>query len=160
MERYAEPLEPGAVQRSLLLSVRPRFAHAILDGAKTVELRRTRVTAPVGTMLILYATSPVSSVIGIVELAGHTTGSPDLIWDLCGPSSGVTREEYEEYFAGASIATALHLKAPKTLKSGYKLAELRGFQPSFRPPQSFRYVTGGDPVVLHALAANSQIGLK
>ncbi|WP_237302536.1 ASCH domain-containing protein [Streptomyces sp. S063] len=45
-------------ERALLLSLHPRFATAILNGEKTVELRRQRVAVPPGTPVIIYATSP------------------------------------------------------------------------------------------------------
>ena len=38
--------------RTLLLSLRPRFADAILSGAKTVELRRRPINADPGTPII------------------------------------------------------------------------------------------------------------
>ena len=51
------------------MSLRPRFAYAILSGAKTVELRRMRVSATPGTTIIIYASSPVMSVVGLATLA-------------------------------------------------------------------------------------------
>jgi predicted transcriptional regulator len=66
--------------RPLLLSLRPRFAQAILDGTKTVELRRTRVSAPPGTLLVLYASSPVMAVVGVAPLADRDAASLATIW--------------------------------------------------------------------------------
>ena len=45
--------------RTLLLSLRPRFADAILTGAKTIEVRRRPVNASAGTPISLYASSPL-----------------------------------------------------------------------------------------------------
>ena len=51
-------------RRTLLLSLRPRFAQAILSGAKTVEVRRRPVNAPPQTPIILYASSPTMAIVG------------------------------------------------------------------------------------------------
>ncbi|SFO06949.1 ASCH domain-containing protein [Amycolatopsis rubida] len=58
------------------MSLRPRFAEAILDGTKTIELRRTRVSAPPGTKLVLYASAPTMAVVGIATLIGIEIASP------------------------------------------------------------------------------------
>lgn len=56
-------------QRTLLLSLRPRYATAILTGDKTTELRRRPVNALPGTPIILYASSPIMAVVGTARLA-------------------------------------------------------------------------------------------
>ncbi len=151
MSRAVEPVEPSAAPRPILLSLRPRYAQAILDGAKTVELRRTRISAPDGTLVILYATAPIRSVVGTTKLAGRFIGTPVQVWTYCGSRTGLTKREYDDYFRGADLATALLLAAPRPLDAWHSLAELRESQPSFRPPQSFRYVADQDPVLLHGL---------
>ena len=45
--------------RMVVLSLRPRFAEAILAGVKTVELRRTVPKIVIPTRALLYASSPV-----------------------------------------------------------------------------------------------------
>jgi predicted transcriptional regulator len=50
--------------RTLLLSLRPRFADAILAGAKTVELRRRPINARPGTAILLYASRPMMAIVG------------------------------------------------------------------------------------------------
>ena len=48
----------------VVLSLRPRFAEAILAGDKTVELRRTVPKIVVPTRALLYAATPVRALIG------------------------------------------------------------------------------------------------
>jgi len=148
----AEPAEETAAPRPLLLSLRPRFARAILEGTKTVELRRTRLTASSGTLLILYASAPVMSVVGVARLASTVIDTPDSVWNRYGHFASVSRAEYDQYFVGARLATAVLLDRPRRLESGYSLAELREAQVKFRPPQSFRYLAEHDPPVLQHLS--------
>lgn len=50
--------------RMVVLSLRPRFAEAILAGDKTVELRRTEPKIETPILALLYAALPVRSLIG------------------------------------------------------------------------------------------------
>lgn len=138
--------------RPVVLSLRPRFADAILNGDKSVELRRTRLAAAPGVLFILYASAPVSAVVGTATLAYSETDSPDRIWTRHGRRAGVTRAEFDTYFAGASFATALVVALPARLPRPATLDELRRLS-GFRPPQSYRYLTDDDPQILHDFAS-------
>lgn len=139
-----------------MLSLRPRFAEAILDGAKTVELRRTRLLAPPGTPLVLYASSPVRAVVGVATLAAVETAAPDLIWRRHRRRVGLDRAEYDTYFEGAGAATALSLEAPRRLDIPQELDVLRSAG-GFRPPQSYRYLSPLDPAVLHTAVGRRRV---
>jgi len=136
--------------RPLLLSLRPRFANAILDGSKTVELRRTRLSAPDGTRLVLYASSPVMAVVGTAVLVGRDTDTPARIWRRYRQNVGLDRDEYDQYFAGADLATAVQIGTPHRLVDPWPLAALRDAA-KFQPPQSYRYVSNDDPAQLREL---------
>lgn len=137
--------------RPLLVSLRPRFAEAILDGSKTVELRRTKVSAPPGTLLVLYSSSPVMAVVGVATLADRDTASPPTIWRRHRGKVGLSQAEFSAYFAGAEQATALSITAPRALEEPLPLALLRKGC-TFQPPQSYRYLTDEDPAPLTELA--------
>jgi predicted transcriptional regulator len=135
---------------ALLLSVRPRFAHAILDGTKTVELRRRRIAALPGTSVILYATCPTKAVVGTARIARTVVCRPETAWRDHAISLGLERHEFDGYLAGATSACLLFLEKAEWLESPLSLAELR-LTPSFRPPQSYRYVSRGDPAAIRDL---------
>ncbi|MFC8045122.1 hypothetical protein [Nocardia sp. NPDC057353] len=137
--------------RPLLLSLRPRFAEAILDGSKTVELRRTRVSAPSGTLLVLYASSPVMAVVGVATLADRDTASPSAIWRRHRHHIGLSHAEFTDYFEGTEQATAISVIAPHSLPSPLTLGQLRAHS-AFQPPQSYRYLAATDPSPLTELA--------
>ena len=62
--------------RVTLLSVRPRFAEALLNGTKTAEIRRRRANIPDGSLCLLYASAPVRALVGAIRSAGPTRTSP------------------------------------------------------------------------------------
>lgn len=126
--------------RALLLSLRPRFATAILQGDKTVELRRQRVAVPPGTPVIIYATSPVMALLGTARLTSVDTATPAQVWRRHRAACGINRTEYTAYMDGATHASALVLHSPSPLSSTVPLAHLRRTG-AFHPPQSYRYLT-------------------
>lgn len=137
MSRFQECLQPQG-PRAILLSVKPRFADQIVAGTKTVEFRRSWAAEPVG-LAVIYSSSPVQSLIGIVEIEGFILASPSTVWTKCrsrGP--GIERKELMEYFSGKTQAYGVLLgsvslpSTPISPKSLFK---------EFRPPQSYRYLS-------------------
>jgi predicted transcriptional regulator len=121
----AEPEPQTSVLRPLLLSLRPRFAEAILDGTKTVELRRTRLSAPNGTLLILYASTPVMAVVGTAVLTERDTDTPHQIWRRHHSNLALTKAEYDAYLLGAEVATAVTVASPERLSKPHTVGTPR-----------------------------------
>lgn len=127
-------------EAGILLSLRPWFADAILAQNKTVELRRSRMKAQPGTVVVLYSSTPVKAVVGSATLGWVEASSPARLWSRVGGLTGVTKAEYDHYFHGASCAYGLFLVEPVALDAPIPLSQLRS---EFRlePAQSFRYLT-------------------
>jgi predicted transcriptional regulator len=137
-------------RRTLLLSLRPRFADAILSGSKTVELRRRPVNAQSGTPVILYASSPTRAIVGTARLREVSVLSHDDAWRAHHHTLGLTRGEFDAYLDGSEYAYLLLLHRVCTLDRPLPLTDLRQDGP-FQPPQSFRYVADSDPAALRGL---------
>lgn len=128
-------------RNTLLVSVKPRFARAILDGSKSVELRRVRpASLRPGDPVLLYSSSPQRELVGTAVVESLDEGAPDTIWARVAPISGLGRGEYAEYFRDAHVAVAIHLRDVRTLAAPVPLAEMRSRRPGLEPPQSFRYL--------------------
>ncbi len=113
--------------------------NAILDGTKTVELRRTAPSLEPGALVVLYSSAPVKSVVGAARLAAVAGTTPEQLWRQTGARvAGVTREEFRTYFAGASRAYGLGLESVVRAACPVPLVELRSFD--ITPPQSWRYL--------------------
>lgn len=139
---------------SILLSLRPRFARAILDGTKTVELRRRRVRASPGTRLVLYASAPTMAVVGMASLGAVLTCDADAAWENHGPKLGLNRAELDDYLQGRP-ACLLFLEGVLKLDEPLRLSDLRqGAQ--FQPPQSYRFVSDADPSQVRTLASTAK----
>lgn len=132
--------DPGAM-RAMLLSVHPRHVDAILAGEKTTELRRTRPTAPVGTPVLIYATSPVAAIVATCRLAAVRSADAESLWPSVARSSAVTREEFDAYFGGGRSAHALELADVARLGVPVSLAHMRSGG-AFQPPQTWHLLDG------------------
>jgi len=142
MLSIARGLDVSDGERAVLLSLRPRFADAILAKHKTVELRRTRPNVAAGATLVLYSASPVRAVVGLARLTYIDEAPPQELWQQVAAHSGVSRLEYDAYFANATKAFALHIEQAAALPAPVTLAQLRD-EHGLAPAQSFRYL---DPI--------------
>lgn len=116
---------PSRGDRLMIVSVRPRFVNAILDGSKSVELRRTRPQVAVGQPVAIYATVPVASIVATARIKAVTIGAPSTVWEVVKEDAGVTRQHFRTYFAGIPTAVAIHLDEVRALESSVSLGDLR-----------------------------------
>lgn len=131
-------------ERVALLSVRPRFALALLDGSKTVEIRRRRAHIVDGAVCLLYASSPVSAIVGAITVQSTDTGEAHILWQRWGDRTGLSRYEYDSYLDGRSHACAIVLAAAVSFPRPIALAELRQRHRPFVTPQSYRFLAEGE----------------
>ena len=125
----------------LLLSIRPEYAGKIFDGTKTVELRRTRPRLKAEDWVLVYVSTPVQALIGMFQVDRVVTGVPTELWSMVHNRAGITREQYDLYYAGAEVAYGIFLKRPRRLPNPIYLGYLRQLLTGFQPPQSYRYLT-------------------
>jgi predicted transcriptional regulator len=132
------PTDLAVADRALLISIQPRFAKAILEGTKTIELRRTMPTLPPQARALIYASSPTKAVVGWATIDGVLRATPQELWRTQKDSTGVTEAEFDEYFAGRDDAFGYQLANVERAASPISLAKLR--EHALEPPQSWRYV--------------------
>jgi predicted transcriptional regulator len=133
--------------RALLLSIRPRYAQAILSGSKSAEIRRQRPAVHPGTLVIIYATKPVGALVGTARISDIAEGSPTDMWERHQHCTGVSRAEYDAYLSGAETAYLLFLRQVQRLEPLLTLEQIRSAS-TFQPPQSYRYLSQN---MLHSL---------
>lgn len=123
------------MQTSVLLSIKPKFANAILDGTKTFELRRV-IFRPTVRKIIIYASNPVMLVIGEFIVGGILEREPNELWAITSNCVGVDRESFDEYFRGRKTGFAIKVDHPRRYAKPLKLENF-GLS---RAPQSFCYL--------------------
>ncbi len=126
--------------KTLLLSIRPKYAAKILCGDKGVELRRIRPNVSAGDLVVVYASSPVKALIGTFQVADVVADSPAQLWKVVKSSAGITKKEFDEYYEGAATAFGIICRNPTRLTEPLNLNQLRTLWGNFWPPQTYRYL--------------------
>lgn len=130
------------MQTKVLLSIKPRFADAILDGTKIFEFRRTVFRNAAVRRIVIYASRPVCLVIGEFQIEKVFALEPKNLWKVTADGGGIDQEFFDAYFRGCKVGFALKVRRPKRYTNPLPLTEHYGIQ---RPPQSFCYLRVEDP---------------
>jgi predicted transcriptional regulator len=125
----------------LLLSIHPHLARLILQGEKTIELRRRAPRRPPEFWIALYATAPMRALVGLVKASEILVDQPDDLWERVKDGCGLEGEAYRSYFAGANRAIGIRLAGPIPFERPWRLESLRSAWRGFRPPRSYSYLS-------------------
>jgi predicted transcriptional regulator len=128
----------------LLVSVRPRFAEAILSGTKRVELRRRTPRIGHSETVLVYATVPTAALVGAFEVETVQRLPLDDLWRRVKDIAEVTRDEFTDYFQGLTEGVGIFVTSTMRFEHPVPLAELRRLWKGFHPPQGFRYIESCD----------------
>lgn len=122
----------------LVLSIHPNYADAIFAGRKRFELRRVMPRVVPGATIYVYATAPVSAVVGFFEAGDVRRDSRAAIWRDLRDELAIEKKDYDRYFSGCRIVSAVRVIEPRLLRRPAPLPELRGVSPTatFTAPQS------------------------
>lgn len=119
----------------MLLSIKPEYCKAILDGKKKYEFRKVRCKANTNK-IVFYSTAPESKVVGEAEIDDIIEGNPSEIWGQAKEAAGITRTKYYKYYYGYDKAVAYKLKNVIAYDPPKKLSDY-GIE---HVPQSFIYL--------------------
>lgn len=119
----------------ILLAIKPEFADKILSGIKKYEYRKVIFTKKVAKVII-YASSPVSKVVGEFTIDSIVKGKPDKVWQATKNYAGITESYFKDYFKGKDTAYAIKIKDCCKYSKPLSLKEI-GVQYA---PQSFVYL--------------------
>ncbi len=130
------------MNESILISLEPRHAENILQGKKTVELRRRRPDVLPGTLLWIYSKMPVGSIVGYATISSICEDSPERLWRKFRSEVGVSRAEFFSYFDNRDLGIAIQLENAVPLIAPITLHRLREVNGKFQPPQFFARLDG------------------
>jgi predicted transcriptional regulator len=127
-------------KKHLFISVKPEFAGKIITKEKTIELRKVRPNVNVEDYVIIYASSPIKSVIGFGIIQQIIDTSPDQMWKNFSSMLGIDKPRFDEYYYGKEKAIGIKIKKIKQI-TPISLECLRNATPNFQPPQVYRYIS-------------------
>lgn len=118
-----------------LFSIFPEYAYKILSGEKKFEYRK-KTAALYLPKLIIYATDPVSKIIGEVSVDNILCCTPLEIWKKTNKYGGIDEERFFAYFKDKDLAYAYSLSNPILYNKSISLNKIS----ISNAPQSFIYL--------------------
>lgn len=117
----------------IILSIKPRHVENILSGAKKYEFRKQIPIQPVDKVII-YSSYPDKKFTAEFSLIKIIKGSPSEVWEATKEKSGITKDFYDDYFAGKDKAFGLKIDNLNIYDAPIIPAA------DFVAPQSFKYI--------------------
>lgn len=125
---------------AVLLSIKPEFAFAIFRGDKKYEFRKVVFKNREVEKIYVYASAPISRVIGVFYIDDILEMEPTELWSRTRYGAGISEDYFYEYFSGKTRGYALRVEKADLFDQPKELGYLFGIH---HPPQSFRYVSSG-----------------
>lgn len=129
-----------------VISIKPEYVEAIIEGYKVYELRRRKLNLCRGDHLIIYETSPSKKVKAVAEIENIIDDNLTSLWETVSERCSLSFKSFSSYFEGCVNGYALKLKNIKTYKNPPTLDELRQYAPAYSPPQFFHYLDEKHPL--------------
>ncbi len=120
---------------NVLLSIRPKYVEEIIKGNKRYEFRKSIFKKNVDKVWI-YATSPTKKIVGTFVIGKIIKDAPENLWKNLNALSGLSEQEFFDYFYGTKTGFALELEYTKFFEVPI---DPKTIFPDFTPPQSFYY---------------------
>lgn len=124
------------MKKRVLLSIHPEYANAIFNGHKGYEFRRVLFKQDVSE-IVVYATSPISRVVGKFKVEDIYEGTPNELWAKTKALAGVNQNIFDAYFKDRVKAFAIKISDPVRFVQPQPLSK---YLSSNTPPQSFCYL--------------------
>ncbi len=121
---------------NVLLSIRPKYIEEMVKGNKRYEFRKSIFKKNVDKVWI-YATSPTKKIVGTFVIGEILKDTPDNLWNKFNGLSGMTEQDFFDYYSGIKEGVALELTYLKLFKAPI---DPKLIIRDFTPPQSFYYL--------------------
>ena len=121
---------------NVLLSIKPKYANAILNGEKEYEFRKVIFKDKNVEKVYIYSSSPVKKIVGVFIVGDIIEDHPERIWNRCQKKSGIAKEDFFTYFNGSEKGYAIEITHLKVIENSI---DPRDISENFAPPQSFCY---------------------
>ncbi|ABS56811.1 conserved hypothetical protein [Methanoregula boonei 6A8] len=121
----------------VLLSIKPKYVQAILEGTKHYEFRKKIFNDSNSKTVYIYSSSPMKKIVACFHPGKIVQGSPDFLWEQFREFSGLSESEFFNYFSGKETGYAIPIDELETFEE--PINPYNTFE-RFVPPQSFCYV--------------------
>ena len=120
-----------------ILSIKPKYVNAILEGEKRYEFRKTSFRRDVREVFV-YATKPIGKIVCKFYVGEIIEDKPEKLWKNYRDLSGLTEEEFFTYFSGMRKGVAIEIE---DVEKFIEPIDPKMIYPEFTPPQSWIYLS-------------------
>jgi type I restriction enzyme S subunit len=121
----------------VLLSIKPKYVKEILSGAKQYEFRKQIFKNESAKTVFIYSSSPQKKIVACFRVGKIVEGHPDYLWEQFWDVSGLSEEEFFEYFSDRDNGYAIRIDE---LEQFAEPIDPHAVFERFVAPQSFCYV--------------------
>lgn len=121
----------------VLLSIKPKYVKEILSGAKQYEFRKQIFKNESAKTVFIYSSSPQKKIVACFHVGKIVEGHPDYLWEQFWDVSGISEQEFFEYFSDRDTGYAIRIEELETFAEPVDPHAMFG---RFVAPQSFCYV--------------------
>ena len=122
---------------NVLLLVKPKYANEIISCRKKYEFRKSIFKRENIKKMYIYSSSPVKKIIGIVDIDGILSDSPQKLWEQCHEDAGISERDFFNYFKNSDTGYAIKISNVQEFPTPI---DPYHFNEDFRAPQSFYYL--------------------
>ncbi len=131
-------IDGRSMDDDLVMSIRPEFAERIIQGHKTVEVRRVFAKKWQGSRVSLYASAPVRALIGSATISKVIKGTPEDVWENYHIALGCRKKDFFDYTKSAREVYAIELEDIRPFIANVPVTQIgRLLDDDLRPPQSY-----------------------
>jgi predicted transcriptional regulator len=121
---------------NVILSIKPKYAQAIIAGTKKVEFRKKIFKRPVDKVYI-YSSSPTKKIIGYFTFSEIVEETPTELWSKFQNVGSIDKADFFDYFKDSEKGFAIVVDNVEKFKKGIDPIE---FFENFCAPQSYIYI--------------------
>ncbi|AZJ36440.1 hypothetical protein D6T69_13280 [Tenacibaculum singaporense] len=121
---------------SVILSIKPIYAQAIMSGEKKVEFRKKIFKRPVDKIFV-YSSSPEKKIIGFFTIKEIVEDTPKNLWKEFNEVGGINKDDFFNYYQEAETGFSIKISQVEKFKIGIDPAD---FFENFYAPQSYIYL--------------------
>lgn len=120
----------------VILSIKPVYANAILEGVKTVEFRK-RIFKKNVDKIFIYSSSPTKMIVGYFTFSNIVEDTPENLWKTFQKVGGINKDDFFEYYKETEKGFGIVIK--EVVKFEVEKDPIE-FIENFTAPQSYVYL--------------------
>ncbi|OQX79227.1 MAG: hypothetical protein B6D56_07470 [Candidatus Omnitrophica bacterium 4484_70.1] len=136
-EEIIRKLNKTSERKQIVMSVKPEYAFKIIKGEKKIEVRRCFSYKWLNSIVWIYATSPLKSIVGKGIIRNIIEMSPSMAWNEFKKYIGINKEKFYNYVKDKRKIFLVFIDDIENLTPYIPWKNFEAFIDATAPPQSY-----------------------